>query len=91
MPPSQLVVMQLVMRHDQHHKTPTCVETAGEYAVVASASRAMKEHSTNKEDVTHDSHRRIDGQHYYYNLFSSLIVLLFTIICFGAVYLFTWW
>ena len=23
-------------------------------------------HATNKEDVTHDSHRRIDGQHYYY-------------------------
>ena len=23
-------------------------------------------HATNKEDMTHDSHRRIDGQHYYY-------------------------
>ena len=23
-------------------------------------------HATNNEDVTHESHRRIDGQHYYY-------------------------
>ena len=38
MPPSELVVMQLVMRHHQHHRTPTCVDTAEEHAVVASAS-----------------------------------------------------
>ena len=29
---------QVVMRHLQHHRTPTCVDTAGEHAVVASAS-----------------------------------------------------
>ena len=38
MPPSELAVMQLVMRHNQIYKTPTCVDTAGEHAVVASAS-----------------------------------------------------
>ena len=38
MPPSEFVVMQLVMRHHPHHKTPTCVDTAGDHAVVASAS-----------------------------------------------------
>ena len=43
-------------------RTLTCVDTAGEHAAVASVSRAMKEHATHKEDVTHDSHRRIDGQ-----------------------------
>ena len=66
MPPSELVGMQLVMRQQQHHRTPTCVDTAGEPAVAASASWATKEHAKNNEDVTHDSHRRIDGQHYYY-------------------------
>ena len=43
---------------------PACVDTAGEHAVVASSSWAMNVHATNKEDVTRDSHRRIDGQHY---------------------------
>ena len=59
--------MQLVMRHHQHHRTTTCVNTAEEHAVVASASWAMNVLATNKEDVTHDSHRRIDGQHYYWS------------------------
>ena len=30
--------MQLGMQHHQHHRTPTCVDTAGEPAVAASAS-----------------------------------------------------
>ena len=64
MPPSELVGMQLGMRHQQHRRTPTCVDTAGEPAVAASGSWATKEHAKNNEDVTHDSHRRIDGQHY---------------------------
>ena len=75
MPPSELVGIQLVMRHHPHHRTPTCVNTAGEHAVVAPASRAMNVHATNiEEDVTHDSHRRIDGQHYInqQNLFYSI-------------------
>ena len=38
MPPSELVGMQLGMRQQQHHRTPTCVDTAGEPAVAASAS-----------------------------------------------------
>ena len=38
MPPSELVGMQLGMRHQQHHRTPTCVDTAGEPAVAASGS-----------------------------------------------------
>ena len=65
MPSSELVAMQLVMRHHQRHMQDayTCVDTAGEPAVAASGSSAMNVHATNKEDVTHDSHRRIDGQH----------------------------
>ena len=38
MPPIELVGMQLGMRHLQHHRTPTCVDTAGGLAVAASAS-----------------------------------------------------
>ena len=38
MPPSELVGMQLGMRHQQHHRTPTFVETAGKPAVAASGS-----------------------------------------------------
>ena len=44
---------------------PYLVDTAGEPAVAASASRAMHVHATDNEDVTHDRHRRVDGQHYY--------------------------
>ena len=64
MPPSEHVGMQLGMQHYQHHRTPTCVDTAGGPAVAASGSWATKEHATNNKDMTHDSHRRIDGQHY---------------------------
>ena len=39
----------------------------------------MKEHATNKEDVTHDSHRRIDGQHYLPTYFTHIDVLDMTI------------
>ena len=39
MPPtSELVGMQLGMRHQQHHRTPTCVDIAGKPAVAASGS-----------------------------------------------------
>ena len=38
MPPSELVGMQLGMRHQQLDRTPTFVETAGEPAVAASGS-----------------------------------------------------
>ena len=40
MPTSELVVMQLVIRHHQHHRTPTCTDTAGEHAVVLSHERS---------------------------------------------------
>ena len=38
MPPSELVVVQIVMRHHQHHRTPTCVDTVREPAVAATGS-----------------------------------------------------